>query len=253
MRAHIVRRAVALLALSLAASSGLSACSDDAGSAATPGSPAVTPATASSPAGTVATRSAGYDGTVTSGAALRFSLPASPRFILDVDRVRSQDGTHTRRWRHAVAPAGPFCMIETVEQPQFSQPFPQTAIAMWNATLEAGDTPVRNEVMTDVPHGATSGVDQEITSSVQLAGGTRVAARIRSRSLITPGETVITLITSGPIASFETCHLNAVFDTFEPTGQEAPVDPPVPPTPPPPTPSGSPSRSAGRTPSAVAG
>ena len=46
---------------------------------------------------------------------------------------------------------------------------------------------------------------------------------------------------------------NAVFDTFEPTGQEAPVDPPVPPTPPPPTPSGSPSRSAGRTPSAVAG
>jgi hypothetical protein len=167
--------------------------------------------------------------------AYRFVLPAEPAYVLDSDSVRAENGMHQRRWRWAVAPKGPFCMIQAVEQPNFTPAFPDTSLALFESTAQAGDIIVRNEALAKAPPGAVAGVAQEMTTTVRLTDGSRVAGRIFQRDLLTPGKTLLTLITAAPEDMVDTCGVRAVLETLVPTGREAPTDPPRPP----PVPAGS--------------
>jgi hypothetical protein len=219
-------------------SSGESSGAQASAAASAPSESADASTTPASPSGAAA-----FDGETVSGAAYRFVLPSAPGYLLDSDTVRASDGMHQRRWRHALNPRGPFCLIQAVEQPNYTPAFPESSIALWEATQKSGDRVVRNEEMSSVPTGAVAGVDQEMTTTVRLEDDTRVPTRIRQRDFITPRKTLITLITAGPENEFDRCHLGAVYDTFVPTGTEAPTDPPQPS--PVPGASGSPSTVAG--------
>ncbi len=177
-------------------------------------------------------------GTEVRGAAYRFVLPADPAYVLFDEYVRSEDGQHGRRWRWSPTGEAPFCYVHAVEQPNYTAEFPQSSIDIFESREGPRDRVMRNEVVDPPPSGASAAVAQEMSSDVTLDDGTPIVLRGVIREQLTPGRTLLQLISSAPEEMLDTCGIVALADSFVPTGSEAPTDPPQPSTLP------SPSRSA---------
>ncbi len=177
------------------------------------------------------------DGTAPSGseirgAAYRFQLPQDPAYTLFDEYVRAQDGQHGRRWRWSPSGEAPFCYVHAVEQPNYTAEFPQSSIDLFQARKSPNDTVLRNEVVDPPPAGAAAAVAQEMSSQMTLDDGTPVVLRGVIREQLTPGGTLLQLISSAPEELLQTCRIADIADSFAPTGGEAPTDPPQPAPPP---------------------
>lgn len=179
------------------------------------------------------------DGIEVRGAAYRLVLPADPPYALFDEYVRAEDGQHGRRWRWSPTGEAPFCYVHAVEQPNYTAEFPQTAIDTFEAGKGPDDTVLRNEVLDPPPSGADAAVAQEMSSDLALQDGTPVVVRGVIREQLTPGRTLLQLITSAPEDLLQQCALEDIADSFVPTGAEAPTDPPQPSFTPSASPSGS--------------
>jgi hypothetical protein len=210
-------RARVLVLLLAAASTLMAACgaqnsSAGAGSAGAGSSPA-----GSSPAGSDGAAATSMS-PVAGGTAYTFALPSDMVFSSDSERT-TKDGAVERRWRHAVRPAGPFCTVVAVEQPNFTQRFPESVLAVFEATNQGGDHVVRNVAIPPVT-GAVGGVDQESTFTARLDDGTSTAARLFQRQYLTSGRTLVSVSAAGPQDQVEACRLATIVSSLELTGRE---------------------------------
>ncbi len=153
------------------------------------------------------------------GTALRFALPASPVFTADATTV-TEDGQLVRRWRHAITPKGPFCLVETVEQAHFAGAFPASVVELFAAGEQLDQHTLLNRVMTPAPPGTLGGVDQESTFTGRLDDGTPFPAHFYQRKYLTAGHTLITLVAAGPQDHSEQCRLPSIIAGLAATGQE---------------------------------
>ncbi|HEX2805582.1 MAG TPA: hypothetical protein VHN80_05380 [Kineosporiaceae bacterium] len=212
------RHHAGVLVLLLATVSGTAAaCGSKGGSSPAGSSPA-----GSSPAGSTAAASngggSGSTGRTTGGTAYQFALPQELPFTADAPQ-RTKGGAVERRWRHAVHPAGPFCTVVGVEQPHFTQRFPESVLAVFEATNQGGDHVVRNAAVPPVA-GAIGGVEQESTFTATLDDGSSTPARLFQRQYLTPGRTLVSISAAGPQDQVETCRLAAIVGSLEVTGTE---------------------------------
>jgi hypothetical protein len=209
------RAARALTALALLGAT-LAACG--------PGASSGTPA----PSTTAGASGAAVQGQVVEGTSYRFTLPDSPSFTAQPDLRPSTNGAMERRWRYAVRPAGPFCTVVAVEQPHFTQAFPASVIAVFDATnAGVGEHVVRNAAIPPVA-GALAGVAQEATFGATLDDGSTVAARVFQRQFLTRGRTLVSVSAAGPQDELEACRIAAVVESLQLTGRELTVSSPPP-------------------------
>src|SRR4051794_8336604 len=108
MRGTVGTIMLGLGVLSVAGCSGSSGNGGDGQARSTaPASPV--PASPASPAAIPA----GF--TTITGATYQFGVPAALSFAVDSERVTDEGGL-IKRWRYAITPKGPFCVVVTTEQ-----------------------------------------------------------------------------------------------------------------------------------------
>ena len=165
-----------------------------------------------------------------SGTAYTFGLPATVPFLADQPIVTDDGGLETR-WRYAVKPNGPFCVVVATEQARFSGQFPQSALALFASNSQPDQKTVRNAEMKPAPAGAVSGVDQESTFTGTLDDGTTFPSHLYQRKFLTPGGSLIALTVGGPEDQASACRLKDIVASFSATGHEftgATATPPAP-------------------------
>jgi hypothetical protein len=210
VKSHRVRVLAVVLA---AVSTTLAAC----GSPSTGGSGGSSGSAGSGSAGRMA------GGTTAGGTAYQFALPREPQFTAEAPQT-TKGGAVERRWRHAVRPAGPFCTVVAVEQPHFTQQFPESVLAVFEATNQGGDHVVRNAAVAPVT-GAIGGVEQESTFTARLDDGSSTPARLFQRQYLTPGRTLVSVSAAGPQDQVEACRLTDIVNSLEVTGAELGTSP----------------------------
>jgi hypothetical protein len=159
------------------------------------------------------------DGEVIEGAAFRFRLPRTPSFEAS-DEQTVEGGAIKRRWQHAITAGGPYCMVVAVEQPSYTQPFPGSVLAVFEAlNAEKSDHIIRNTSIPPVA-GAIGGVDQELEYTLRLDDGTTAPARMYQRQYLTPGKALVSVAASSPQDQAAACGISAVVASLEVTGRE---------------------------------
>ena len=157
-----------------------------------------------------ATIPAGF--TVTTGAGYQFGLPTAVNFV--ADSTQSTDNGLVKRWRYAVTPKGPFCVVVTTEQANFDGQFPESVVQLFAANTQPDQQTVRNEVMRPNPPGTIGGVDQESTFTGKLDDGTTFRSHLYQRKYLTPKRSLIALTVGGPEANSAQCQYAAIIKTF---------------------------------------
>lgn len=193
----------------------MTACSGSDETAAPAATPAATSATAAPAA--PAPLPAGF--TTVKGTAYQFGLPTALNFVPEAP-LTTADGGVERRWRHAIAPNGPFCVVVAVEQANFTGDFPQSVVALFDAKTQPDQTTIVNKVMSPAPAGAVGGVDQESTFTGTLSDGSTFPSHLYQRKYLTPGRSLVALTVGGPEDQAATCRLPEIITSFSATGQE---------------------------------
>ena len=204
------------IVLGLGVLSVTSCSADSGGSEEKASDPARTP---SAPAASAApaTIPPGFE-TVT-GATYRFGLPTGVNFVADSERVTDAGGL-VKRWRYAVHPNGPYCVVVATEQANFDGQFPESVIQLFAANTQPEQHTLRNEVLRPNPPGTIGGVDQESTFLGKLDDGSTFPSHLYQRKYLTPGHSLIALTVGGPEANSAECQYAKIIGTFAANGRE---------------------------------
>lgn len=205
-----------LLAVGVLVLTSCTAGSDPGPSEATPSASDGTPTASAAPA-SPAPIPAGFQ-TVT-GATYRFGLPASVTFEIDSERA-TDDGGLVKRWRYAVTPNGPYCVVVATEQANFAGRFPESVVQVFAANTQPDQHTLRNEVMRPNPPGTIGGVDQESTFLGRLDDGSTFTSHFYQRKYLTPGGSLIALSVGGPEANSASCQYAAIIGSFSAIGRD---------------------------------
>jgi hypothetical protein len=195
---------------------------DDTPPAASPTTSASAPAANPTPSAAPASPAplpAGF--TRVSGTAFQFGLPAALKFVAD-GRTVTENGALERRWRYAVTPSGPFCVVVSVEQPRFTGQFPESVLQLFDAKTQPGQHTLRNATMQPAPPGTIGGVDQESTFTGTTDDGATFPSHLYQRKFLTPGQSLIALTVAGPQAQVGLCRYQEIIGTFSASGREFP-------------------------------
>jgi hypothetical protein len=157
--------------------------------------------------------------TAVTGATYRFGLPAAVSFAVDSERVTDEGGL-VKRWRYAVTPSGPFCVVVATEQANFTGQFPESVVQLFAANTQPEQQTLRNEVMRPNPPGTIGGVDQESTFTGTSDDGSTFPSHLYQRKFLTPGRSLIALTVGGPEANSAECQYSAIIRSFSVTGRE---------------------------------
>lgn len=209
-RDGVMGRAVMIVAVVLS----LAGCGGGGGEAggASPGRTEATPA-----AGTAASTEAGGTGG-TGGTSYRIRLPEQPAFEPEGEQLEA--GSSVRRWRHAVRPEGPFCIVIASEQGNFDGTFPESVISLFDVPQQPGQKNLRNRSIDPAPAGTDGGVEQESTFTGSLADGSTFPAHLYQRAYLTPGKTLVKVGAAGPEDQIAACGLAQVVASLQVTGSE---------------------------------
>jgi hypothetical protein len=216
MRGTVGLILLALGALVLASCTGSSGDGPSEPTASTSEGAPATAATTAAPA-SPAPIPAGFQ-TVT-GATYQFGLPTTVTFAVDSERVTDEGGL-VKRWRYAVTPTGPYCVVVATEQANFNGQFPESVVQLFAANTQPEQHTLRNEVMRPNPPGTIGGVDQESTFLGRLDDGSTFDSHFYQRKYLTPGRSLIALSVGGPEANSAACQYAAIIGSFSATGQE---------------------------------
>lgn len=153
------------------------------------------------------------------GESYQFGLPATVPFLKDSSVVTADGGLETR-WRYAIEPNGPFCVVVAVEQAEFDGEFPASVVALFASNSQPDQKTLRNQEMSPAPAGTVGGVDQESTFTGKLDDGTTFPSHLYQRKYLTPGGSLIALTVAGPQAQAEQCRLPEIIKSFSASGKE---------------------------------
>ncbi|GAB3592203.1 hypothetical protein GCM10027446_12380 [Angustibacter peucedani] len=185
---------------------------------------------------------------VTDGAA-QFDLPAGVAFVEAPPTV--QDDAGQRTWRYAPDPSSALCVVTLVQQPDYTQPFPDNERQLLKTRVEQMEG---GKVLVDDqgpgPDGTASGWLTHHTTPASAGVGRTQGVQVWSRSFLTQGKGLVQLSAAAREDQAQTCQVEAVVRSLGFTGSEVTAATPLPSTPGS-TPSTSPTGSA--TPSSSAG
>jgi len=208
---------ISLLSALLVTTSACSGASGNEASGVKDATPTNSASSSTSITGAAVTMPAGF--ATASGTAYQFGLPSNLKFVAN-DGTVTDDGGLMRRWRYAITPSGPFCIIVGVEQAQFTGQFPASVLALFDAKTQPDQKTLRNAVMTPVPAGTIGGVDQESTFTGSLDDGTTFPAHLYQRKYLTTDRSLIALTVAGPESHRAECQLSMIINTFSATGRQ---------------------------------
>jgi hypothetical protein len=154
-----------------------------------------------------------------SGMSYEFGLPNSPVYVQDSQTV-GVGGSLETRWRYGVTAAGPFCLVLTIEQKNYTGDFPASSEQLFANAGQPDQHTVRNEILKPTPSGATAALNQESTFISTLSNGKSMPSHLYERVYLTPGHSLIQFLVGGPEAQSSSCHYTDILATFALTGQE---------------------------------
>jgi hypothetical protein len=154
-----------------------------------------------------------------SGTTYEFGLPNNPAYVEDDQRV-GPGGSLQMRWRYALTPTGPSCLVLAVEQKNYTGDFPDSSIKQFADADQPEQHTIRNELLKPTPRGASGALNQESTYTSTMSDGRSIPSRLYQRVYLTPGNSLVQFLVGGPDNQAGACHYTDILATFVLTGRE---------------------------------
>ncbi len=169
-------------------------------------------------------------GTQVVDGAAQFDLPPGVAFVEAPATVR--DDTSQRTWRYAPDPTSALCVITLVQQPRYTQPFPDNERQLLRTRVEQVEG---GKVLLDEdgpgPEGTASGWVTHHESPASAGQGRTQPVQVWTRTFLTQSRGLVQLAAAARQDQAQTCQVEAVVRSLGFTGAEvAPATPTASPT-----------------------